>query len=101
MITMHPGEYLKLCYVQGYGLSQREIARRLGVSAAVVSRLLAEKADLSPEMAIRLELAFGRSAESWLSMQISHGLVKARKAIDPASVIRIELETPPEVEAAA
>ena len=101
MITMHPGEYLKLCYVEGYGLSQREIARRLGISPAVVSRLLAEKADMSPEMAIRLELAFGRSAESWMSMQASHSLLKARKTVDPASVIRIELNAPAKVEAAA
>lgn len=94
MITMHPGEYLKLCYVEGYGLSQREIARRLGVSPAVISRLLAEKADMSPEMAVRLELAFGRSAESWMSMQTSHNLVKSRKAVDPATVLRIELQAP-------
>lgn len=101
MITMHPGEYVKLCYIEGYRLSQREIARRLGVSAAVVSRVVAEKADLTPEMAIRLELAFGRSAESWMAMQTGYSLAKTRKLVDPASVTRIALVLLPRLDEAA
>lgn len=86
MITMHPGEYLILSYVEPYELSQRELADRLGVSTATVSRLLSEKADLTPELAVRLELAFGQSAESWMTMQLAHSLAQARKAVDKRTV---------------
>lgn len=82
MITMHPGEYLILSYVEPYKLSQREMADRLGVSTATVSRVLSQKADVTPEMAVRLELVFGQSAESWMAMQVAHSLAQARKAVD-------------------
>lgn len=82
MITMHPGEYLILSYVEPYKLSQRELADRLGVSTATVSRLLSQKAEVTPEMAVRLELVFGQSAEAWMAMQVAHSLAQARKAVD-------------------
>lgn len=91
MITMHPGEYLILSYVEPYELSQRELADRLGVSTATVSRLLSEKADLTPELAVRLELAFGQSAESWMKMQLAHSLVQARKAVDKRTVKKFDV----------
>lgn len=86
MITMHPGEYLVMSYVEPYKLSQREMAGRLGVSAATVSRLLSQKAELTPELAVRLELVFGQSAESWMAMQLAHSLALARKAVDKRTV---------------
>lgn len=81
MITMHPGEYLILSYVEPYELSQRELADRLAVSTATVSRLLSQKAELTPEMAVRLEQVFDQTAESWMAMQIAHSLALARKAM--------------------
>jgi len=92
MITMHPGQYLVLSYVEPYELSQRELAERLGVSAATVSRLLAQKADLTPEMAVRLELVFDQSAESWMAMQVAHSLVQARKAVDKRKLKKFTLK---------
>jgi addiction module HigA family antidote len=86
MITMHPGEYLQASYMEPHRLTQKDLAASLGVSTAAVSRLLAGKSDLSPEMAVRLQLVFGRSAESWMSMQTSHSLALARAALDPALV---------------
>ena len=83
MITMHPGEYLMMSYVEPYRLSQRELAGRLGVSTAAVSRLLAHKSDLAPALAVRLEVVFDQSAESWMTMQVAHSLAQARKAVDP------------------
>jgi addiction module HigA family antidote len=56
------------------------------LSKQVVDGLLAEEVELTAEMAVRLELAFGRSAESWLSLQTAHSLKQARKKVDPASV---------------
>lgn len=92
MLTMHPGEYLTVSYVEPYELSQRELAERLGVSTAAVSRLLAGKADLSPEMAVRLALVFDRSAESWMALQSAHSLAQAKKAVDPATTSRFHID---------
>jgi addiction module HigA family antidote len=89
---MHPGEYLILSYVEPYKLSQREIADRLGVSTAAVSRLLAQKADLTPEMAVRLEFVFDQSAESWMAMQVAHSLALARKSVDRRQLKRFSFK---------
>lgn len=86
MITMHPGEYLALSYVEPYKISPAELAERLGSPLAEVEQLLAEEADLTAEMAVRLELALDRSAASWMTMQTEHSLMQARKKVDPNSV---------------
>jgi addiction module HigA family antidote len=91
MITMHPGEYLILSYVGPYKLSQRELADRLGVSTATISRLLSQKAELTPEMAVRLEHVFDQSAESWMAMQVAHSLVLARQAIGKSKLKKFVL----------
>jgi len=92
MITMHPGEYLAMAYVEPLNLVQRELAENLGVSKSAVSRLLAEKADLSPEMAVRLSMVFDRSAESWMLMQTKHSLNLARTSVDPKTIRKITMK---------
>jgi addiction module HigA family antidote len=91
---MHPGEYLMLSYVEPYKLSQREMAERLGVSTAAISRLLAKKSDLTPEMAVRLEIVFDQSAESWMTMQVAHSLALARKRVKPRQLKPFSFDTP-------
>lgn len=78
MITMHPGEYLALSYLEPLQISQAEIAHRLGVSSSSISRLVQGKADLSVDMALRLGRVLDRSPESWLKMQIQHNLATAQ-----------------------
>lgn len=78
MITMHPGMYLKASYVEAKQVTQAELARKLEVSPAIVSRLLNGRADLSVLMALRLEKAFDRSAESWLQMQMEYDIERLR-----------------------
>ena len=85
-MTMHPGEYLSLSYVEPHGISLDELAERLGLPLLDVKRLLAEEKELTAEMAVRLELAFDRSAASWMAMQAEHSLMQARKKVDPNSV---------------
>ncbi|WP_051077372.1 HigA family addiction module antitoxin [Janthinobacterium sp. HH01] len=81
-----PREYLFLSYVEPYEISFEELADRLGLSLQVVKGLLAEEIELTAEMAVRLELAFDRSAMSWMDMQTAHSLMQARKKVDTATV---------------
>ena len=65
----HPGELLRVDIHPALGLTQTELARRLGVSRLSVSELLLGKRALSPDMAIRIGRFTNTSPESWLRMQ--------------------------------
>ncbi|MDE0478900.1 MAG: HigA family addiction module antidote protein [Gammaproteobacteria bacterium] len=79
---MHPGAFIRRVYLEPNDISSNALARRLKVSAGLMSRLINEKAGLSPEMALKLSKVLGRSPESWLQMQDNHNLWRARQAID-------------------
>ena len=72
-------------------MSGRDLAARLGVSASTLSRVLKGTSAVSPEMALRLEKALGRSAESWLAMQAQHDLWHAKKSANLRAVSRVRL----------
>jgi addiction module HigA family antidote len=65
----HPGQFVRMEILEELGLSIAKAAEALGVRAATVSDLVNEKSGLSPEMAMRLELAFGIKADTLLRMQ--------------------------------
>lgn len=65
----HPGAVLREDVLPALGLTQTELAERLGVSRLTVSELLHEKRALSADMALRLGQLLGVSPESWLNMQ--------------------------------
>lgn len=77
----HPGEFIKETYIDPLNISLRKAAIDLDVAPSTFSRLIKGKADLSPEMALRLSKAFGRTPESWMQMQANYELSKARKVI--------------------
>lgn len=81
MITMHPGNYLSMVYVEPLGLTQKQLSDHLQVDKSTVSRLLSEDLDLTPMMAVRLSKVFDLSAEAWMEMQTQHSLNVARKAL--------------------
>lgn len=81
MVTMHPGEYIKEVYIEGNGMTVRELSEKLGVSRMSVWRLVNCKTEVSREMAVRLETELGRSAKSWLSMQDSYSLPEIRRKL--------------------
>lgn len=76
---MHPGEYIKSVYIDGMGISISDLAKSLSVSVSTISRIINQKSDVTPNMAMRLEYVLDRSAESWLSMQTSFSLSKEKK----------------------
>ena len=87
----HPGEFLNEVYLEPNGLSGRELAAKLGVSASTLSRVLRGSSAVSPEMALRLEKALGRSAESWIAMQGNHDLWQARVKVKLRGVTKVRL----------
>jgi addiction module HigA family antidote len=75
----HPGGFIKHEVIEPHGLSVTEAAKVLGVTRPALSALLNERAALSPEMAIRVEKAFGVSMDTLLRMQGSFDIARARK----------------------
>jgi len=85
----HPGSLVKHECIGALGLSVTEAARALGVTRQALSNLVNGNAGISPEMAIRLEKAFGGTAEGWLRMQLAYDLSEARKTAGKIKVKRI------------
>ena len=76
----HPGEALKMLCLEPLNLTVTDAARSLGVSRKTLSGILNGRAGISPEMAVRLSIAFDRSAESWLNQQIQYDLWQAERS---------------------
>ena len=87
----HPGEFITEVYLEPNGLSGRELAAKLGVAASTLNRVLTGASGISPEMALRLSKALGRSPESWLAMQYNHDLWQAKQHVDLANVSKVRL----------
>ena len=85
----HPGEILRQLCIEPLGLSITEAAKGLGVSRKTLSAILNGRAGISPEMAVRLSLAFGTSSESWLNQQIQFDLWQAEKGRKNLRVLRL------------
>jgi addiction module HigA family antidote len=88
----HPGEFIQEVYLEPNELSARELASRLGVAPSTLNRILKGNSGISPEMALRLSKAIGRSPESWLAMQDSHDLWQARQVVDLRDVTKIRFK---------
>lgn len=82
----HPGEFITEVYLEPFGVTGRALAQHLEVAPSTLSRVLNGSNRVSPEMALRLSKALGRSAESWLAMQDAHDLWVARQSLDLESI---------------
>lgn len=87
----HPGEFISQVYLEPNNLSGRELALKLGVAASTLSRVLKCTSGISPEMALRLSKALGRSPESWLAMQFNHDLWHAKQRVNLSNVGKVKL----------
>lgn len=76
----HPGEVIKKLCIEPLGLSITETAEALGVSRKTLSELINGHIGISPEMAIRLSIAFNTTPESWLTQQMQYDLWEMREA---------------------
>ena len=85
----HPGAVLRALCLKPLGLTVTEAARALGVSRKTLSSILNGRAGVSPEMAIRLSLAFNTSAESWLNQQLQYDLWRAERNRKKLRVARL------------
>ena len=75
----HPGEVIRALCLEPLGISVTEAAEALGVSRKTLSAILNGHAGISPEMAVRLSIAFDTSAESWLNQQSQYELWHAEQ----------------------
>lgn len=91
----HPGEILHDLWLEPLGLSVSETARRLGVARKTMSEIINGRAGVSPEMALRLELALGKSAAAWLAHQAAFDLWQLDSRRDTFTITRIHANVTP------
>ena len=85
----HPGEILRELCLEPLGVSVTAAAESLGVTRKTLSSILNGRSGISPEMAIRLSIAFETSAESWLNQQSRYDLWQAEQNRDALKVRRL------------
>ncbi len=85
----HPGEVIRSLCLEPLGLSVTDAAQGLGVSRKTLSAILNGRAGISPEMALRLSIAFDTTPESWLNQQLQYDLWIAKKGVKRLRVKRL------------
>jgi addiction module HigA family antidote len=90
----HPGLSVRYDCLEPLGLTVTEAAKRLGVSRKQLSDIVNGHSGISPEMAIRLDKAFGGGAGTWLRLQMAHDLAQAMRRAGEIEIERIPLKTP-------
>jgi antitoxin HigA-1 len=93
----HPGLSVRQDCIEPLDLSITETADILGVTRQTLNNLVNGKSGISPEMAIRLDKAFGGGAETWLRLQMAYDLAQARQhegEIKVKRVVRRKLDEP-------
>ena len=88
---LHPGEFITAVYLEPNNISGRELAAALGVAASTLHRILTGASSISPEMALRLAKALGRSPESWLATQYNYDLWQAKQHLRLDKVGKLKL----------
>lgn len=86
----HPGSFIRHEIIDPLGLSVTDAAQVLGVTRATLSTLLNERAHLSPEMALRVEKAFGVSMDTLMRIQNSYDIAETRRRAGEINVAPYE-----------
>ena len=74
----HPGQFIKMEVIEPLHLTVTQAAKLLGVTRSALSALLNGRAALSPEMALRIEKAFGPKMDTLLRMQTAYEIAETR-----------------------
>ncbi|MDC9728102.1 MAG: HigA family addiction module antitoxin [Methyloprofundus sp.] len=75
----HPGLIIKELCIEPLNITITDTAKALGVSRKTLSSIINGKAGISPEMAVRLSIAFNTSSESWINQQSQYDLWQAEQ----------------------
>lgn len=84
----HPGEVVRELCLEPLGLSVTAAAEGLGVTRKTLSESVNGHTRITPEMALRLSMGFGGSAESWLQQQVFYDLAQTRKKASNLNIKR-------------
>ena len=90
---VHPGQIIRHDCLEPLGLTVKAAAEALGVSRQALNNVVNGKAAVSAEMAVRLEKAFGSTAQTWLRMQVNYDLAHVSQR--DIKVARIHAEARP------
>jgi addiction module HigA family antidote len=82
----HPGKVIRELCIEPLGLTVTAVAQGLDVSRKTLSTIINEKSNISPEMTVRLSIAFNTSSESWINLQSQYDLYKAELRRDELNV---------------
>ena len=85
----HPGLSIRHDCLEPLRLSVTEAAKKLGVSRKQLSDVVNGRSGISPQMAIRLDKAFGGGANTWYRLQAAYDLAQAMKQADQIKVERL------------
>ena len=85
-----PGEMLKEEFLAGYGLSQNQLAKAVGISPNRIAEIANNRRRITADTALRLGLYFGNSPEFWMNLQTHYDLKVARRNLKPADARRIK-----------
>lgn len=85
----HPGEVIKTLCLEPLGITVTQAAEALGVSRKTLSAILNGRAGISPEMAVRLSIAFNTTAESWMNQQTQYDLWHAEQGRKRLRVMKL------------
>jgi len=86
----HPGEMLMEEFLKPLGISQVELAKRIGVSYPRVNELIHGKRGMTPDTALRLERLFGMEAQFWLNLQLAWDLYQALHSPAAGEIAKIQ-----------
>ncbi|HMB70053.1 MAG TPA: HigA family addiction module antitoxin [bacterium] len=86
----HPGEMLLEDFVKPLGLTQTELAARLGISFPRMNEIVKGRRSVTPDTALRLARVLGTSAELWLGLQLDWDLWHAMRGPDAKEIARLK-----------
>lgn len=86
----HPGEMLLEEFLKPLGMTQTELAEKIGVSYPRVNELIHQKRGVTPDTALRLERLFGMEAQFWLNLQLAWDLYQAMHSPAAEKIRQIE-----------